>query len=101
MKTSIKRGAVRQPNEFIHGMTHHPRMHLHWSACGINGKVPKEQVEIWSEMSMDAYKAFKRFTGLKFLDDVRLYRIAGQPRIFAVSPNDNLAICVYNFSREF
>lgn len=52
-------------------------------------------------MSLDAFKAFKKFTGLRFLPETYLHRKPGGSRIFAVNSCSSSAVCVYNHTRTF
>lgn len=87
--------------DFVKGISALPRTHIHWSACSINGRVNIEQVDKWPMLSIESFKQFKKFTGLRFMPNTVLHRDPGKPHIFAVNPSSNLAVCVYRHTREF
>ena len=65
--------------------------------CQARDCVLKTAIADWPLMTTEAASAFKRFTGQKTIQG-RLYR-KGR-RIFEVGDSE-LALCVYNHTREF
>lgn len=69
--------------------------------CMPRDLTPDPVVSLMPVLPLAAYNAFKAFTGLTFVAGTRLHRAKGSPHIFAVTPGQKYALCVYRHTRTF
>lgn len=71
-----------------------------WKDCMPKDTCPADQVKAWPQLPLKAVTAFRDWVGLRYAAGTRLVRNGGD-HIFAVHPDDDVAMCVFRHNRKF